>query len=55
MKKVINETKKVMELEPKINKVFKDINNYSNSYNTLTKDNQKYQKEISSLKEKIKN
>ena len=54
MKKVINETKKVMELEPKIDKVFKDINNYSNSYNTLTKDNQKYQKEISSLKEKNK-
>lgn len=50
MNKVIKESKKVMELQPKINEVFNEINNYADSYNSLEKDNQKYQKEIKSLK-----
>lgn len=50
MHKAINESKKVMELQPKINEVFNEINNYDDSYNYLKKDNQKYQREIKSLK-----
>lgn len=50
MHKAINESKKVMELQPKINEVFNEINNYADSYNSLEKDNQKYQREIKSLK-----
>lgn len=45
MNKVIKETKKVMELEPKIKSAFTEVDNYVNSYNSLEKDNQKYQKE----------
>ena len=55
MHKAINESKKVMELQPKINEVFKEINNYVDSYNSLAKDNQKYQREIKSLKTKNSN
>ena len=55
MYKAINESKKVMELQPKINEVFNEINNYVDSYNYLEKDNQKYQKEIKTLKTKNSN
>ena len=55
MHKAINESKKVMELQPKINEVFNEINNYVDSYNSLAKDNQKYQREIKSLKTKNSN
>lgn len=55
MHKAINESKKVMELQPKINEVFNEINNYADSYNYLKKDNQKYQREIKSLKTKNSN
>lgn len=55
MHKVINESKKVMDLQPKINEVFDEINNYTDSYNSLKKDNQKYQREIKSLKTKNSN
>lgn len=55
MHKAINESKKVMELQPKINEVFNEINNYTDSYNLLEKDNQKYQREIKSLKTKNSN
>jgi len=55
MHKAINESKKVMELQPKINEVFNEINNYTGSYNLLEKDNQKYQREIRSLKTRNSN
>ena len=55
MYKAINESKKVMELQPKINEVFNEINNYADSYNSLEKDNQKYQREIKSLKTRNNN
>lgn len=55
MRKAINESKKVMELQPKINEVFNEINNYADSYNSLEKDNQKYQKEIKTLKTRNSN
>ena len=53
MNNVINETKKIMEIQPKLDEVFKEINNYTNSYKSLEKENKKYEKEITSLK--IKN
>ncbi len=53
MLKAVKELKKVMGLQTKINELFNDINNYANSYNSLEKDNQKYQREIKSLKLKI--
>lgn len=55
MHKAINESKKVMELQPKINEVFNEINNYADSYNSLEKVNQKYLKEIKSLKTRNSN
>lgn len=55
MHKVINESKKVIEIQPKINEVFNEINNYVDSYNSLEKDNQKYQREIKSLKTRNSN
>ena len=53
MNNVINETKKIMEIQPKLEKVFKEVNNYANSYKSLEKENKKYEKEITALK--IKN
>ena len=55
MNKVIKESKKVMELQLKINEVFNEVDSYIASYNSLEKDNQKYQREIKSLKAKNSN
>lgn len=55
MNNVIKESKKAMELQPKINQVFEEANNYVNSYNSLEKENQKYQREIKTLKTKNSN
>lgn len=55
MNKVIKESKKVMELQPKINEVFNEINNYADSYNSLEIDNRKYQREIKILKTRNNN
>ena len=55
MNKVINETKKVMEIQPKLNQLFQEVNDYANSYSSLEKENQKYSKEIKSLKTKNSN
>ena len=57
MNKVVNETKKIMELQPKIEKAFNEINNYTDSYNYLNNQNKEYIKEINYLKsqeEKLK-
>ena len=53
MNNVINETKKIMEIQPKLEQVFKEVNNYTISYKFLEKENQKYEREITALK--IKN
>ena len=53
MNNVINETKKIMEIQPKLEEVFKEVNNYTNSYKSLEKENKKYEKDITALK--IKN
>ena len=54
MNNVIKETEKIIEMQPKINSALQEINNYTDSYNSLQKNNQKYQKEIESLKLKNK-
>ena len=49
MNNVINESKKVMELQPKLQAVFNEVDGFANSYKSLEKENQKYKKEISKL------
>ena len=49
MNNVINESKKVMELQPKLQAIFNEVDSYANSYKSLEKENQKYKKEISKL------
>ena len=46
---VINESKKIMELQPKIQNIFNDIDNYSSSYKSLEKENLNYKNEIIKL------
>lgn len=55
MNKVINETKKVMEIQPRLNQLFQEVNDYTNSYKSLEKENQKYFNEIKSLKTRNNN
>ena len=55
MNNVINESKKVMELQPKLQTIFNEVDSYANSYKSLEKENQKYKKEISSLESKNRN
>ena len=50
MEKIVKESKKVMELQPKINQVFKEVDSYANSFNSLEKENRQYKNEIDSLK-----
>ena len=49
MNNVINESKKVMELQPKLQAIFNEVDSYANSYKSLEKENQKYKKEVSKL------
>lgn len=48
MNKVIKESKKIKELEPKIKQVFNEVNNYADSYKSLEKENQNIKKEVKS-------
>ena len=50
MNNVISESKKVMELQPKLQTIFNEVDSYANSYKSLEKENQKYKKEVSKLK-----
>ena len=52
MNNVIKESKKVMEMQPKLQTIFNEVDSYANSYKSLEKQNQKYEKEIKSLKGK---
>lgn len=52
MNKVINETKKVIELQPKLQQIFKEVDSYTESYQSLQKQNTNIQKEIKYLKNK---
>lgn len=48
-------SKKVMEIQPKLQQVFNDVDNYANSYKSLEKQNKKYKKEIKVLENKNNN
>ncbi len=52
MNKVINETKKVMEVQPKLQQIFKEVDSYTESYQSLQKQNNNIKKEIKYLKNK---
>ena len=52
MNKVIKETKKVMEVQPKLQQIFKEVDSYTESYQSLQKQNINIQKEVKQLKNK---
>ena len=52
MNKVIKESKKIKELEPKIKQIFHEVNNYADSYKSLEKENQNIKNEVKSLRNK---
>ena len=52
MNKVIKESKKVMELQPKLEQVFDEVDYYSKDYKRLKYDNNYMEKEINSLTER---
>ncbi len=54
MNKVINETKQIMGMQPKIEKIFKEIANYTTNYKKLKSENNQYKNEITNL-EKMNN
>lgn len=49
MNKVINETKKAIEFQPKINELFNEVQTFTKSHQTLEKENKNMQKEIKAL------
>lgn len=54
MNNVIHESKKVMELQPKLQSIFNEADSYENSYKSLEKENQKYKKEVNILEKENK-
>ncbi len=50
MSNVIDETKKAIEFQPKLEQLFNEVDTYTKSHQTLEKENQSMQKEIKSLK-----
>ena len=54
MKNVIEQTKKVAELQPKIQKVYNEVDKYAKSYKYLEKENINIQKEVKYLRNKNK-
>lgn len=54
MNKVIEQTKKVMEMQPKNQKVYNEVDEYAKSYKYLEKENNNIKKEVKYLKLKIK-
>ena len=55
MNNVIKESKKLMELQAKIDAVFNEIDNFDSGYKILEKENQNIQREVKSLKTRNKN
>lgn len=49
MNKVIKETKKAIDLEPKIKALFNEVDSFTKSHQTLEKENQNMRREIKSL------
>lgn len=54
MNKVIDESKKVKEIQPKLQTIFNEVENYANSYKSLEKQNKKYAKEVNNLEKENK-
>ena len=52
MNNIVKESKKVMELEPKIKEVFNEINGYSSGYKTLENENKNIKREVQVLEYK---
>ena len=52
MNKIVKESKKVIELQPKINEVFNEINGYASGYKTLENENKNIKREIQILEYK---
>ena len=50
MNKVIEQTKKVMEIQPKMQRVYNEVDTYAKSYKYLEKENENIQKEVKYLK-----
>lgn len=50
MNHVIQETKKVMEMQPKLEQLFDEVETYTTDYQSIQKENKSLQKEIKSLK-----
>ena len=44
-----------MELQPKLQAIFNEVDSYANSYKSLEKENQKYKKEVNKLEYENKN
>ena len=54
MNNVIEETKKIKELQPKLENYFNEVDNYATSYKKLEKEDQKYKNEINNLENENK-
>ena len=52
MNKVIKETKKVAEVQPKLQQLYNEVNTYTQSYQNLQKQNTNIQREVKQLKNK---
>lgn len=52
MNKVINDATKVMDLQPKLEKVYNEVDSYTKSYQSLKKENNSYKREIEVLEYK---
>lgn len=52
--KVIDESKKIREIQPKLQTIFNEVENYANSYKSLEKQNKKYTKEVNNLEKENK-
>lgn len=55
MNNVIKESKKVMEMQLKLQIIFNEVDSYANSYKSLKKQNKKYEKEIKVLENRNNN
>ena len=49
MQNVINETKKAIEFQPKLEALFNEVDTYTKSHQTLEKENKNLQREVKSL------
>jgi len=52
MNKVIDDATKVMDLQPKLEKVYNEVDSYTKSYQSLKKENNSYKREIEILEYK---